>query len=95
MYSLEPEEVVYRVLILSLMLNVLSFLNSTGLQDQVPSAPQSSSSPAQAPLHHQETKHLLLKYMLMLFKKKWGIKSYRKNLESFIYFYIRNSELAS
>merc|ERR1712168_837131 len=31
------------------------------LQDQVPSAPQGPSSPAQAPLHHQETKHLLLK----------------------------------
>uniref|UniRef100_A0A8C5QC88 Large ribosomal subunit protein eL20 n=1 Tax=Leptobrachium leishanense TaxID=445787 RepID=A0A8C5QC88_9ANUR len=30
------------------------------LKDKVPSATQSSASPAQAPLHHQETKHLLL-----------------------------------
>uniref|UniRef100_A0A8C1V7Q8 Large ribosomal subunit protein eL20 n=1 Tax=Cyprinus carpio TaxID=7962 RepID=A0A8C1V7Q8_CYPCA len=45
----------------------ISSLDSTGLQDQVPSSSQGSASPAQAPFHHQETKHFLLKCMFVLF----------------------------
>ena len=40
---------------------MISSLTPAGLQDQVPSAPPGPASPAQTPLHHQETKHLLLK----------------------------------
>lgn len=53
---------------LNLNLKALIFcLNSTGLQDQVPSSSQGSAPPAQAPFHHQETKHFLLKCMFVLF----------------------------
>lgn len=45
----------------------ISSLDSTGLQDQVPSSSQGSAPPAQAPFHHQETKHFLLKCMFVLF----------------------------
>ncbi len=52
---------------LILHLKPLMFLpDSTGLQDQVPSSSQGSAPPAQAPFHHQETKHLLLKCMFVL-----------------------------
>ena len=40
---------------------MISSLTPAGLQDQVPSASPGPASPAQAPLHHQETQHLLLK----------------------------------
>uniref|UniRef100_A0A669C8H6 Large ribosomal subunit protein eL20 n=1 Tax=Oreochromis niloticus TaxID=8128 RepID=A0A669C8H6_ORENI len=40
------------------------------LQDQVPPAPPGPAPPAQTPLHHQETKHLLLKTAVFVFVRE-------------------------
>ena len=56
------------------------FILSAGLQDQVPSAPQSSASPARSPLHHQEAKHLLLEEL--------SVFTLCGNIKNFLFFII-------
>lgn len=40
-----------------------SVIPSTGFKDQVPPPPPGPAAPAQTSLHHQETKHLLLRWL--------------------------------
>lgn len=42
-----------------------SLLPCAGLKDQVPPPPPGPAAPAQTSLHHQETKHLLLRWLLL------------------------------
>lgn len=66
-------------------LNLNLIFLPAGLQDQVPSASPGPASPAQTPLHHQETKHLLLNAVFHFVREKIKIILLRKSrLISFI-----------
>lgn len=73
-------------------MNTFRVFHSTGFQDQVPAASQGPASPAQAPLHHQEAKNILLKCMfaVLLIGKLKKEKSTKLNFcldDLFIYFF--------